>query len=308
MSLSIVISCANDHFGKEAALLNTIKSIRETAGNAPEIVITDDCSATPVPDYPAAKVIHNRQPLGVGPSRHVGALHATGDILLICDSHMRFTPGWYEAAMHRVDARPHTLHCATCLALDAEHMDPAHPMTEYHGATLNIHGPDRANPSLTQTMEVVWNTRDVADDAEIAAVMGACYFIPSKWFLELEPLRFLRGWGADELMLSLKAWLSGGDIRLMKNVRIGHKFRLPGEKAPAFWPEHVLAWNKLFAVRTLLPQDLAERMEKLLRVPTDTLRLANENAGVIATEQARNRAMFRRDFVWYCRTFGLRVP
>ena len=310
MKLSIVVSVCNDHWGKGAELWNTVRSIRETAGSAPEIIVVDDCSATAVGQATSwVTVIHNRHRLGVGPSRHIGACYATGDILLITDSHMRYTPGWYEQVVRRVQDRPHTLHCATCLGLDSNNMDVNHPNAEYHGATLNVHGPDRANRSQMQTMEVVWNTAgNTEDDCELPAVMGACYFIPRKWFLELEPLRFLRGWGGDELMLSLKAWLSGGDVRLMKNVRIGHKFRLENERPVALWPESVLAWNKLFAARTLLPSPLAERVEGFLKVPQATLDFARESAGLIATEQARNRRLFRRDFYWFCEKFRIKMP
>jgi glycosyltransferase involved in cell wall biosynthesis len=315
MTLSIIIACANDNFGKDAELYHTIASIRETTDCRPEIVVVDDGSATPVARIadPQVKVVANSRPLGVGPSRHIGALHATGDVLLIVDSHMRFLPGWYEALMHRVEGRPKTLHCATCLAINSGNMDVNHPDAEYHGGALNIYGPDKADARKTQVMEVIWNFAEAEDDGELAAVMGACYVMPRKWFLELAALAHLRCWGCDELMLSLAAWLSGGDIRLMKNVRIAHKFRLAGERSPAEVAPHWPLFNKLLAIRTMLPLDVGARLEKLVLQHggpggTKAVSLLEDMAQVVATDRARNIKAWRRDFHWYTAKFNLKTP
>ena len=134
--LSIVITTLSD----TPECIATVASIRETAGGAPEVLIVDDGTPMPVQCPGANRVIHNPIRLGVGPSRTIGVQAATKPYVLICDSHMRFTPGWYERALMRMEARPKTLHCCRCLQLDAKHMDPLNPMGEYHGATINVIG------------------------------------------------------------------------------------------------------------------------------------------------------------------------
>src|SRR2546422_6959798 len=43
--------------------------------------------------------------------------------------------------------------------------------------------------TLFRSLEAVWNKTPVEDDAEICAIMGACYFMPRDWFLKLNALR-----------------------------------------------------------------------------------------------------------------------
>lgn len=131
MSLSIIIASLND----QEETLATIQSIRATAGDEPEIILVDDCSGTSMArdwrfrNHLNLKLVSNSLRCGCGPSRHIGALHATGDWLLITDSHMRFTDGWLDNWVTASRSIPldkvfSTVLCATCLGLDKNHMDP----------------------------------------------------------------------------------------------------------------------------------------------------------------------------------------
>lgn len=310
MKLSIVIASVN-----ERDLPWTVKSIRQTAGDRPEIVVVDDCSASPVKiDSPPIRIIHNPFRMGVGPSRHVGALAATGELLLFTDAHMRFPQGWYEALIARADARPKTLHCCACAGLTSSQTDLAKVSSFYQGATLNVQGPDAQAANKTQIMEVVWKHSETKDDEELQCVMGAGYVIPRKWFLELAPLRFLIGHGGDELQLSLKAWLSGGDVRFVKSVALGHIFPTMEEQSKKFQVEpHLPIFNKIFGIRTLLMDDpLAQQLELAIQRTcsghSKLWPLLDAMRCVIQTEQAQNRAMFRKSFRWFAERFNIQLP
>jgi len=168
-------------------------------------------------------------------------------------------------------------------------------------------------------LEVVWHlkngrTEPKVDDCELPAIMGACYFMPRLWYLELAPLKNLRAWGCDELSLSLSAWLSGGDVRFMRNVRIGHKFN--SGKVP-MWQQfgidpHWPVWNKLFGIKTLLfPDTVSEKYERLLWAHTTAdiqnrlMILLRNHLHTIETTRAENRKRFKRDMAWFCGKFGL---
>jgi len=321
-SLSVIMASHND--APQTAL--TLASIRETAPENVEVVIVDDCSATPLVHYihedEHTKLVTNRHRCGCGPSRHIGAMHAKGDWLLIVDSHVRFTPGWtaeFTKADHAVplDELFKTVFCATCLGLDSKHMDPANPISEYHGATMNFSGPDRQKAGEYQVFEAVWLPKEPEpqDGQELPAIMGACYFISRDWFLHLAPTRYLRTWGCDEQMISLKSWFAGGSVRLAKSVRIGHKFLIDKKEVQTFGvpPGHVI-WNKLFAMHTLLPPDIASRLSDILLAGKDTRdievakRMYKDDYHLIAMEKARNATMFTRDLLWYCDKFGIPLP
>ena len=300
--LSIVIATYNDN----VELAETVKSIRATAGDEPEIVVVDDCSSLAVKYLPGVFVVRNSRRLGCGPSRFVGACRATGEYLLIIDSHMRFTAGWYQEALRWLN--PMVLHCGSCVALGKE-MNP-NAGGQYHGATWNFCGPDRANQRLHQVLECVWASEVADETPEIAAIMGACYFISREWFFKLDPLRHLRLWGGDEQELSLKAWLAGGEIRLLKNVRIGHKFREGRVSNNFVMPWHIL-YNKLFIAHSCLPPELALRLQIHMHKDMSfniAIKAIRNDWHLVETSQAYNNRLFTRSFDWLIAKFGLAFP
>jgi glycosyltransferase involved in cell wall biosynthesis len=331
MSLSIILCSIND----QEETLATIQSIRDTAGDEPEIILVDDCSGTSMArdwrfqNLPNLRLISNSLRCGCGPSRHIGALHATGDWLLITDSHMRFTAGWLERFWEVVSPPvsfgmppdyKFTIFCSACLGLDKDHMDVNAPVSEYYGATFNWHGPDRNIANRMQTLECVWikNGELPQDDlAEIPAIMGAGYFISKEWFLHLGATRFLRTWGGDELQLSMKSWLAGGSVRLLRNVRIGHRFPLKGElKWFGVPPGHIL-FNKIMAAHSLFPPETATKLVKWITTPQAKEEgrdceaaklLARQDWYIIAQEMAFNRSIFSRDVTFFRDKFGIAVP
>lgn len=315
MNLSIVIATVND----QEETYETIKSIRATAGDEPEIVLVDDCSGTPLAgdwrfeNWKNLQLISNRWRCGCGPSRHIGALHAKGEWLLFTDSHMRFTERWYQEWCNRKYKYSDTIFCACCLGLDEDNMDVTHPNAEYHGATFNFHGPDRNKKGQTQTLECVWLPKEQwpANNDTIPAIMGACYFVSRAWFLHLDALRFLRSWGGDELMLSMKSWLAGGEVRMLDTVRIGHKF--PKEGTPKMFnpPVGHITWNKLYAAHTLFPHDVAERLEAELTKGKDgaaAVELFKRDFHIVQQERARNATIFQHDARWLADKFHLTFP
>ena len=310
MTLSIIIAAFNDNIELKA----TVESIRATAGVAPEIVVVDDASMLPVNFIPNINVIRNHRRCGVGPSRHIGVLAATGKFILITDAHMRFTPGWYEALLPRLEGRANVVVCGTCLGLDSRNMNVAAPNAVYYGATINVLGPDRHGIShRPQIFEAVWNRHpDPEDDAEIAAVMGASYAMHRDWFLKIAPLHHLRSWGEDEIMISVKTWLAGGCVRIHKGVRIGHKFRIERERVPFLIPREDLQRNKVFAIRTLLPEALAEHLITALRRGSgfglNYQKFVRNEWPEVEVEKAYNRTIFTRDFNWMAERFKLALP
>lgn len=316
--ISIIITVVNDY----DELLNTIASINTTSGDDCELVIVDDASNIPVDLKPAPKVklIRNEQRCGVGPSRHIGALHAAGDWLLIIDSHMRFLPGWHEKATEQLSPFEGSdlkhwntqLFCATCLGLDRNNMNPAAPKSKYYGASLNVIGPNPNEPGQ-QVLEGNWLKSEPEDSTELSCVMGACYFIRKDWFLHLGALRFLKSWGSDEVILSLKCWLAGGTVKLMKSVGIGHRFLLPKERQPYTVRQGHTTFNKLFILYTIFAPygygwQLLDALGHLGQEFIEGRKLLNENWHLVAQEAAYNRTIFRRDLKWFLDKFNIGLP
>lgn len=307
MRISVVLP----HVNEPSNLNATIKSIRATAGNEVEIVVVDDCSTTRPEIIGADTVIFNRFHCGAGPSRHIGAEAATGTHILITDCHMQFLSGWHQAAIDRIKDRPTTVNCGVCLAIDDKHPDASRPRDRYYGATFNFYGPDKFKPGATKIFSAVWNDRQEGDDYELPACMGACYFMPRDWYLKLSPHKHLVKWGVEEEALSLKTWLAGGEIRMMKTVQIAHKFRLKGTKLPFSLKVDQIIYNQLFVAYTCLPEPYADAlMKKFPREMNFSLayQKLRENWGLMLCERAYNQRIFTRSFDWLLDHFGLTCP
>lgn len=360
-SLSIIIPVLNDHKEVNA----TIASIRATAGWQPEIIVIDDCSSPPVIlEDKDAILIRNPQRVGAGGSRHIGALQAKGEYLLLLDSHMRFEPGWYEKAIARIAGRDNVVHCGSCMGLDAMDMeieeyqrdvpymslavgrqflfegklcrkkDDAEYATKvdgraqiftiprqdvyvtlpatcrYFGAQLNIVGPNPNNPKEFQILEGVWqHDRTGEDDYEISCLMGACYFFPTKWFFHIGGLLANKHWGSEEPYLSLKTYLAGGSIRLMKGVRIGHKFH--SGTVPYKLYDYWKHYNKMRTIMTCMNECEAKSLLPHFSNHQDirsTMMQLNADRKEIMEEGEYNSKIFVHDLEWYCKRFNIKHP
>src|SRR4051794_4413722 len=95
MRMSIVIATHND--GR--ALLQTVQScIESSAKRDYEIIIADDASADNSPDeavarFPQIRLFRHQSRQGVSPTRVLGARHATADVLIFLDGHIKPLPG-----------------------------------------------------------------------------------------------------------------------------------------------------------------------------------------------------------------------
>lgn len=306
MTLSILITAHNEPLAEVNA---TIASIRETAGDV-EIVLVDDGSQLPLDlEDKTVRLIRSEERCGVGPARHLAALHATGDWFLIIDAHMRFEAGWIDRAFKRIAGRETTLFCATCVGLEPGQMEMVKAKYSYtSGASIHFYGPDRNRPDKMQILESVWNPDRQGDDFPIASIMGAAYLLSAQWYFHIGGLRMLRGWGGDETFLALKTWLAGGECRAMKCVRVGHQFRETSSYRTEAWQP---VWNKFMIAHTCLPTVKAWKLVGLFE-GGEELRTAKQRLtcdwGQIQCERAYLESIFTRSFEWYCEFFGLNFP
>jgi len=307
MKISVVIPSVNDL----PELLETVKSVRETAPEV-EIVVVDDCSAAPVsiPREFGVIVHQNTYRIGSGASRHVGAQIATGDYMLMTDSHCRFEAGWadacYNAGLSAEHWKKEVVFCGICHGFTPTIPPFGRPSGVYYGANLQFVGHDLNQASRVQVLEGVWSGLR-PDNCEISCMMGACYLVPRKRFLELGGMQHFRVWGCEEQMMSLKFWLSGGEVRLLHGLKTWHRFR-DGEKMPFRLETWNIIYNKLFIIYTIFPDDMAAHM--ISRFPkgfdfnkaTETIR---RDWGLVEAEKARNKTLFTRDVQWMLNKFQI---
>jgi len=302
MKISVVIPTVND----QEELLATIRSIRQTAPTT-QIVVIDDCSAydVVVPDDLNVVLHRNFYRIGSGGSRHVGAQIADGDYLVMTDSHVRFEDGWVSDVMSGIMQYPDALFCGVCKGFTPKVKPFGQPAGTYYGADLQFIG-KQPDGSGNQVLEGVWaGERD--DMEEISCVMGANYVMPRKRFLELGGMNHFRVWGVEEQLMSLKFWLSGSDVRLMKNFVTWHRFR-DGEKLPFHNSLWTLIYNKLFLIETMFPRSIADRMIAALPRCFDTnqaVEKLREDWRLVELERERNKSLFVNDIEWLLKKFEI---
>ena len=297
--LSIVIPVLNDN--EEANL--TIESIRATSPNDVEIIVVDDCSDTPVKlTDPHVKLTRREQRMGAGNSKHLGVELANSKHVLLIDSHMRFANDWYEQAMKLLPDSPKTLWCAICIGLNKDCMDMAHPRGAYYGANLVLYDDKK------RIFQGVWTKKMPGENYEISCAMGACYFVNRDWFLRIGGTKSHKMWGSLEPFISIKYWLSGGEVRLMSNVKIGHKFR---NEAPYSTEIKYIEYNKIRPMKTILPDEMYKLL--LSKIPDDVnkvsaLQIIEKEKGDIESEQEHYRKIFVHDIYWFLKKFGISNP
>jgi glycosyltransferase involved in cell wall biosynthesis len=304
MKLSVVIPVLND----PVEIVSTIRSIKDTASSVFEVIVVDDASDQPVIlPWNDVKIVRNTQRMGVSWSRDLGASIATGDVMLITDSHMRFTPSWYPKITEYFKNRGmDTAYCASCLGLDANHMDLSCHLGAYHGATVSFYSQEH-----NEIFEGKWiPARSHFDDYPLGCFMGACYFVPLAWFRKVRGLGMLKMWGSEEPYLSLKLWLAGCNIRYARDVQIGHKFRTLAPYQTDSWN---LVYNKIRAMQEILPADVAEWLTSKFHrgvVFDQAISKVKEDAALIKEAREYYSSIFikKRTLAWYCDLFRIPMP
>src|SRR6185436_980615 len=108
----------------------------------------------------------------------------------------------------------------------------------------------------------------------------------------------------------------GGEVRMLKELRIGHKFK---EAKPATSGLHGIPYNstayvlqnKIFLIMTILPKWAADALLDKLRHEREYARIyrvVESNWPLLEIERARNASLFTRKFEWFLERFALTFP
>lgn len=296
-TISVIITAHNE---RPHDIQQTIHTIRETGGPSVEIILVDDCSIAPI-DSVRPKVIRNSSRLGVGPSRHLGVEAATARFILLTDAHCVFDKDWLEPLLDVLDANPKLLVCGQCVALPEHGSDLSYPVGIYNGARMVIHDPNEPNIRW-RVLTAKW-AKDKPSQSfyPLSAVMGACYAMRRDFFLRLGGLKMLREFGGDEELLSLKTILAGGEIRMHKFLRIGHKFR-EKTKVPYRITVETCLYNTMTTALTCCPSDVAKDLIEKIGPGCESMvakELVRINKAAIEAERIRLLGVFTRPWDEY---------
>jgi len=224
--LTIIMPFLNE--GDEVA--NTVRSIREYAGDSVEIIVINDQSDDGYPyrerlEGTGVHYVYNAERLGVAASRDYGVSLCKTPYFLLLDAHMRFYDDkWTGTICNLLKENDRRILCCQTRVL-----------------TLGRNGDVVWNKECPTTYgayipfdkkhywpDIEWNCKSGKSDSPtepIAAVLGAGYAASKRYWERIKGLRGLKSYGSDEAYLSLKTWLEGGQCILLKDIVIGHIYR-----------------------------------------------------------------------------------
>lgn len=221
-------------------------------------------------------------------ARNVGASEATGDILFITDAHVRVFPGWDE-------------HLISDLSADCVNSAAICTMSEaWVGYGCSLIYPD---------MSTRWNTLRPVSGAPVAVSPCSGTIISRRLFYQLggyDPE--MRLYFAGEPEFSVRAWLSGVDVRCLPFVRVAHRFKPKMEyRQYTRSIRPMMIYNALrFASLYLTEAQIDEVKRYYLRKFSAQTAIAMSllDPSDIGRRRADLDTRFIRDFTWFSKRFS----
>lgn len=250
------LTCVIAFINEGAELHATLSSIRQTAGDRVDIVLVDDGSDDGI-DYRAmaalfgARYTRHSVRQGSAPSKHEGVGLVQTPYFLLLDGHMRFySEDWPQRIVSHIEDDADAIYCCRCRGL--EPTDTAHTF----GAYVEF--------SKKEIFAAKWLTAmpdaEGLDVVPTPCIIGASYAGSVETFSRLRGFEGLKGYGAEEEYLSIKAWMSGGGVRQIRDVVVGHRFnvsRIVGGRPKFITSGYEVLHNRMVIASTLLPAPVA---------------------------------------------------
>ncbi|XP_069172165.1 polypeptide N-acetylgalactosaminyltransferase 11 isoform X2 [Procambarus clarkii] len=215
-----------------SALLRTIHSIldRTPSHLLREILLIDDTNNenyhAEVLDEIAGiskkiSVLQTPQREGLIRARVFGARHASGEVLVFLDSHVEVNVGWLEPLLARVSENRN--HVVTPI------IDVISPDTFQYTASPLVRG------GFNWGLHFKWDTIPsiyFADKSNFVkpikspTMAGGLFAMNRNYFKELgEYDEGMDVWGGENLEMSFRIWMCGGELEIIPCSRVGHIFR-----------------------------------------------------------------------------------
>ncbi|XP_032549921.1 polypeptide N-acetylgalactosaminyltransferase 5 [Chiroxiphia lanceolata] len=214
-----------------------LRSVHSVLSRSPphlieEVILVDDFSTkeylkeqldTYMARFPKVKILRLRERHGLIRARLAGAEIAKGTVLTFLDSHVECNVGWLEPLLERVRLRRTKVACPVIEVISDKDMSYMTVDNFQRGIfTWPMNFGWRQIPQ-----EVIEANKIKETDIIRCPVMaGGLFSIDKKYFFELgmyDP--GLDVWGGENMEISFKVWMCGGEIEIVPCSRVGHIFR-----------------------------------------------------------------------------------
>ncbi|XP_040827926.1 polypeptide N-acetylgalactosaminyltransferase 5 [Ochotona curzoniae] len=227
-----VIMCFVDEVW--STLLRSVHSIlnRSPPHLIKEILLVDDFSTKDylkdnldkyMSQFPKVRILRLKERHGLIRARLAGAQKATGDVLTFLDSHVECNVGWLEPLLERVYLSRKKVACPVIEVINDKDMSYMTVDNFQRGIFL---WPMNFGWRTIPPDVVAKNKIKETDIIRCPVMAGGLFSIDRNYFFELgtyDP--GLDVWGGENMELSFKVWMCGGEIEIIPCSRVGHIFR-----------------------------------------------------------------------------------
>ncbi|XP_019897321.1 polypeptide N-acetylgalactosaminyltransferase 11 isoform X3 [Esox lucius] len=225
---SVVICFFNEAF---SALLRTVHSVLDRTPSylLHEIILVDDSSEladlkddldTYVQQHLQAKVkvVRNERREGLIRGRMIGASHATGEVLVFLDSHCEVNEAWLQPLLAPIHRDRRTVVCPVIDIISADTLAYSPSPIVRGGFNWGLHF--KWDPVPASELS--------SPDGAIRSptMAGGLFAMDRKYFNDLG--QYDSGmdiWGGENLEISFRIWMCGGQLLIIPCSRVGHIFR-----------------------------------------------------------------------------------
>uniref|UniRef100_A0A3Q3DJM8 Polypeptide N-acetylgalactosaminyltransferase n=1 Tax=Hippocampus comes TaxID=109280 RepID=A0A3Q3DJM8_HIPCM len=214
-----------------------LRSVHSVLNRSPphllkEIILVDDFSKKKylkenldhyMANFSKVRVIHLKERQGLIRARMAGAAVATGEVLTFLDSHVECNVGWLEPLLERIYLDRSKVACPVIDVISDQ--DMSYKMVDNFQRGI-FTWPLTFGWNALSDEYVKKNNMTAADPIRCPVMAGGLFSIDKKYFYQLgayDP--GLEVWGGENMEISFKVWMCGGQIEIIPCSRVGHIFR-----------------------------------------------------------------------------------